>query len=44
MMPLPDEVQASSSVFSTLNLQSGYWLLPVNQQGKEITAFCLEWD
>ena len=42
-LPLPDEVQdrlAKSTVFSTLDLQSGYWHLPLNQTGKEKTAFC----
>ena len=42
-LPLPDEVQdwlAGSSIFSTLDLQSGYWQLPVNPSDKEKTAFC----
>ena len=42
-LPLPDEVQdwlAGSSIFSTLDLQSGYWQLPVNPADKEKTAFC----
>ena len=41
-LPLPDEVQdrlAGSSIFSTLDLQSGYWQLPVNPSDKEKTAF-----
>ena len=42
-LPLPDEVQdwlAGSSIFSTLDLQSGgYWQLPVNPADKK-TAFC----
>ena len=43
-LPLPDEVQdrlAGSTVFSTLNLHSGYWQLPVNPADREKTAFCL---
>ena len=42
-MPLPDEVQdwlAGSLIFSTLDLQSLYWQLPVNPADKEKTAFC----
>ena len=42
-LPLPDEVQdrlAGSTVFSTLNLHSGYWQLPVNPVDREKTAFC----
>ena len=42
-LPLPDEVQdwlAGSSIFSTLDLQSGYWQLPVSPADKEKTAFC----
>ena len=42
-LPLPDEVQdrlAGSTVFSTLDLQSGYWQLPVNTTDCEKTAFC----
>ena len=42
-LPLPDEVQdwlAGSSIFSTLDLQNGYWQLPVNPADKEKTAFC----
>ena len=42
-LPLPDEVQdclAGSSIFSTLDLQSGYWQLQVNPADKEETAFC----
>ena len=42
-MPLPDEVQnklAGSSIFSTLDLHSGYWQLPVNPADREKTAFC----
>ena len=42
-LPLPDEVQdrlAGSTIFSTLDLQSGYWQLPVNPVDQEKTAFC----
>jgi len=42
-LPLPDEVQdclAGSTIFSTLDLQSGYWQLPVRQEDQEKTAFC----
>ena len=42
-LPLADEVQdclANSTVFSTLDLQSGYWQLPVNKTDREKTAFC----
>jgi len=38
-----DEVQnklTGSKIFSTLNLHSGYWQLPVNATDKEKTAFC----
>ena len=41
-LPLPDEVQdwlAGSTVFSTLNLHSGYWQLPANPVDREKTAF-----
>ena len=42
-LPLPDEVQdhlAGSSVFTTLDLQSGYWQLPVAPKDQAKTAFC----
>ena len=42
-LPLPDEVQdrlANSSIFSTLDLQNGYWQLPVQSNDCEKTAFC----
>ena len=42
-LPLPDEVQdrlAGSTVFSTLDLRSGYWQVPVNPADQEKTAFC----
>ena len=40
---VPDEVQdqlSGSTVFSTLDLQSGYWQLPVSPNDREKTAFC----
>jgi len=42
-LPIPDEVQdklARSKVFSTLDLQCGYWQMPVNPQDRHKTAFC----
>ena len=42
-LPLPDEVQdrlAGSTVFTTLDLQNGYWQVPVHPQDYEKTAFC----
>ena len=42
-LPLPDEVQdrlAGSSVFSTLDLQCGYWQMPLNPDDRAKTAFC----
>ena len=42
-LPLPDEVQdklANSSIFSTLDLQCGYWQLPVHPDDRYKTAFC----
>jgi len=41
-LPLPDEVQdclAKSVVFSTSDLQSGYWHLPVSIKDKEKQPF-----
>ena len=41
-LPLPDEIQdrlAGSTVFSTLNLHSGYWQLNVNPVDKEKLIF-----
>ena len=41
-LPRPDEVQdrlAGSTVFSTLDLQSGTWQLPVNPNDQPKTAF-----
>ena len=42
-LPLPDEVQdclAGSAIFSTLDLQNGYWQMPVNEADIPKTAFC----
>ena len=42
-LPIPDEVQdkmAGSTVFSTLDLHSGYWQLLVSPNDREKTAFC----
>ena len=42
-LPLLDEVQdklATSEIFSTLDLQCGYWQMPVNPQDCHKTAFC----
>ena len=42
-LPLVDEVQdrlSGCSVFSTLDLQCGYWQLPVNPADIQKTAFC----
>jgi len=42
-LPLPDEVQdqlSGSTMFSTLDLQSGYWQLPVSPSDHHKTAFC----
>ena len=42
-LPLPDEVQdrlSGSKIFSKLDLQSGYWQLPVHIHDQEKTAFC----
>ena len=41
-LPLPDEVQdrlSGSTVFSILDLHSGYWQLPVNSVDREKTDF-----
>ena len=42
-LPLPDEVQdhlAGSTVFTTLDLHSGYWQLPLAPDDQAKTAFC----
>ena len=42
-LPLPDEVQdclAGSTVFTTLDLLSGYWQLPLAPEDQAKTAFC----
>jgi len=39
-LPLPADRLANSTVFSTLDLQSGYWQLPVSVKDHEKTAFC----
>ena len=42
-IPLPDEVQdqlEGAKVFTTLDLQCGYWQMPVNPTDREKTAFC----
>ena len=43
LLPLPDEVQdklAKSTIFTTLDLQSGYWQMPVHESDWQKTAFC----
>ena len=43
LLPLPDEIQdhlANATVFSTLDLHSGYWQLPVAEIDQPKTAFC----
>ena len=37
-MPTLQDCLANSSVFSNLDLETGYWQLPVNPQDKEKTA------
>ena len=42
-LPLPDEVQDQlngSTIFSTLDLQSGFWQMPVHPADQAKTAFC----
>ena len=50
LLPLPDEVQdrlAGSTIFSTLDLHSGYWQLPTKREDQKKSTFfalVLEWD
>ena len=42
-LPRPDEAQdrlAGSAVFSTLDLQNGYWQVPISEEDRPKTAFC----
>ena len=42
-LPLPDEVQdrlGRATVFSTLDLQCGYWQVPITPEDQAKTAFC----
>ena len=42
-LPLPDEVQnrlAGTKIFTTLDLQCGYWQVPINPEDQSKTAFC----
>ena len=42
-LPLVDEVQnrlARSTVFTSLDMQNGYWQIPVHKSDQHKTAFC----
>ena len=42
-LPRPDEIQdrlAGCTIFSTLDLRSGYWQLPVHKEDQAKTTFC----
>jgi len=42
-LPLPDEVQnrlAGATIFTTLDLQCGYWQVPISSEDRAKTAFC----
>jgi hypothetical protein len=42
-LPRPDEVQdrlCGSTIYSTLDLSSGYWQVPLNEEDRPKTAFC----
>ena len=42
-LPLPDEIQErlqGDAIFSTLDLRSGYWQIPVAEKDQHKTAFC----